>query len=201
MSKLKEKLNSLLEQEGRGAKTRLAKFLGVPRNYPSRWIGSDDYGVPRDQLPRIAEFFGVTVDYLLAEDGKEPLDRKIPVIGPASCGVPGEYYGDSMDYVYVPSGIYKKRLYAVTAEGDSMSPKINHGDIVICDPEQMPNNGDIVHYTVDGESGIKKIKFSEDGETIILLPINTNGYEPIIYNMNNVHSYRFAKCVRLISSL
>jgi len=197
----REKLNALLNEMGRGAKTKLARHLGVPNNYITRWLSYDDYGVPRDQLPAIAKFLGVTIDYLLDESQEVPLTRKIPVIGRASCGVPNGYYSDDIDYIDVPATVYRKGAYGVRAEGDSMSPRISNGDIVICDPDAEPNNGDIVHYTIADESGIKKMKLSEDGRTLVLLPLNPS-YEPITVILDDVRGdIRLSKCTNVIASL
>jgi len=195
-----EKLRTLLDKEGRGAQARLAKYLNVPRNYISRWVNDPKYGVPRDQIPKIANYFGVSSDYLLSDDAKMPLSRKIPIIGRASCGVPGEYYTDEVEYMEVPMTMYSDGAYAVAAEGDSMSPKINDGDIVICNNTENIASGDVVHYTIDGESGIKKIKISDNGETIMLIPFNTT-YDPIIVSNLEKHTISMSRCSHTISKL
>jgi len=193
------KLKALLEKEDYGAGARLAEYLGVPRNYISRWAkGVSRYKIPKELLPKIAKFFGVPLDYFFEDTDKISV-KLIPFIGKASCGVPMEYVYDASEYLPVPSNL-GDHLYAIEAEGDSMSPKIKSGDLVLCDMDKEVKDSDIVHYTVDGDSGIKKIKFTGSG--IMLIPLNPN-YEPIFYSDDQLKhlTNKFVKCVRVIASL
>lgn len=83
--------------------------------------------------------------------------KLIPLIGRSSCGIPKEYELNGYEPVPIAGKMYKQGMYALEADGESMSPKINHGDIVFCNPNQVIDNGKIVHYFLNGESGIKKI--------------------------------------------
>ncbi|MFY4785983.1 S24 family peptidase, partial [Aliarcobacter butzleri] len=87
--------------------------------------------------------------------------------------IPKEYDLNGYDPIPVPIDIYREGMYCVVADGDSMSPKINNGDIVYCDPQKQIDSGNIVHYWIDGESGIKRYKINEAGTIITLIPINT----------------------------
>ena len=194
-----KKLKSLLEQEGRGAGTRLAEYLGVPRNYVSRWAkGVSRYQIPKEYLPKIAQFFGVPIEYFFDTDNKVRV-KLVPFIGKASCGVPNEYVYEANEFIPIPS-TFGDHIYAVEAEGDSMSPKINEGDVVLCDMDKEVRDGDIVHYTIDNESGIKKIKFTDNG--VVLLPLNEK-YSPIIYTNDQLEHipFRITKCTRVFKDL
>ena len=195
-----EKLKKMLDDAGRGSKTKLASYLGVPRNYPTRWIEYEDYGIPRDKISQIAKFFNVTTDYLLDDKQDEPTTRKIPLVGEASCGVPIEYYSDSLEYIDIPATIYNKTMYAVTAQGDSMNPKISNGDIVICDLDASVETGNIVHYSINGESGIKKIKMNNATGTLTLQPLNPS-YDMIMYADDEIEKIKIARCIKVIASL
>jgi len=85
-------------------------------------------------------------------------------------------------------------MYAVEAEGDSMSPKINDGDIVYCCANQIIDSGKIVHYSLNGESGIKRYKINETGTIISLIPINSD-YEIISLHCNDTFDLRMARVV------
>ena len=82
-----------------------------------------------------------------------------------------------------------------------MSPNISDKDIVICDTSKPPSDNKLVHYTFEGESGIKRIKHQVDG-SIILLPDNRD-YVPIIIpkEKNNHHFLRLARCVQVSKNL
>lgn len=71
--------------------------------------------------------------------------------------------------------IYEDEIYPITALDNSMSPKIKHGDIVYCHPSETIAHGNIVFYSINGKSGIKRLEIKEDN-TINLVPLNL-GYE------------------------
>lgn len=198
-----EKLAMLIDEMGRGAQRRLAEHLGENPVNVNRWV-KGTRPIPQKRLKDIAKFFGVSVDYLLDDDQTVPLSRFIPLIGEASCGVPmNSFYENADEWLPVPSELAGEGVYAVRAYGESMSPKIRHGDIVICDKEAEVRNGDIVHYTVDNsESGIKKILFSEDGMTVTLIPLNTDceNCNPITINLDT-HSLHVSKCKKVLADL
>lgn len=197
--KAEDKLNELIESGGRGTATKLAEYLKVPRGYISRWA-SGTYRIPREQLPKIANFFGVDVSIFLVDDDKKTGVKMIPFIGKASCGVPSEYAYDTYDTLVPVPISFGDNIYYVEAEGDSMFPKIKNGDWVMCDLDKAIENGNIVHFTIDGESGIKVYKETRDG--IYLVPINTE-YQPTFYTFDELKSLqaRFAKCVSITSRL
>ncbi len=200
--KINKKLELLLQELGRGAQRRLAEYLGENPVNVNRWV-KGTRPIPQEKLKKVANFFGVTVDYLLDESKDTPTIRYIPMIGKASCGVPTNYHYEDVEWIPVPAYLGREGVYAIVAEGDSMLPKIHNGDEVICDKNAQVNNGDIVHYTIDDEeSGIKKIKFSSDGEKITLMPLNLDceNYEPIIVDLNK-HTVRFSKCIKVMANL
>jgi repressor LexA len=196
---MEEKLGKLLEEKGRGAASQLAEYLEVPRNYITRWVKDEKYNFPYEYVNEIAKFFNVAPSYFLEEDDKIPLTHYLPVIGEASCGVPtNHFYYQDYDKIPVPAELYREGRYAVKAVGDSMLPRINPGDIVICDVNMHIDNGNIVNYTLNGESGIKKLITDENNKPIMLMPLNDK-YPPIpIKESDNL---RMAKCFKVISSL
>lgn len=193
-----KKLLELVKNSPRGTATKLAEYLGVPRMYISKWtVQAPRYRIPKEYLPKIAKFFKVPLEYFFEDDIKSI--KLVPKIGKASCGVPLEYVYEADEYVPVSVSTSGEE-YVVEAEGDSMSPKINEGDEVLCDIQVDVKSGDIVHYTINGESGIKKIKFLENG--IMLIPINPN-YEPKFYSNEELENgnARFVRCKKVISNL
>lgn len=113
-----------------------------------------------------------------------------PFIGKASCGVPTTYYYEDVEMLPAPESSGKNAYY-VEADGNSMSPRINDGDLIMCDPDVEVNHGDIVHFTWDGENGIKK--YLNVGGTVMLQPLNSE-YHPII--VTDAYELNMVKCVR-----
>jgi SOS-response transcriptional repressor LexA len=177
---------------------KLAKELGESEINISRWLKDDENDVnfrriPFDVLIKIAEKLNVTTDYILDSDNTIPTTF-VPLIGKSSCGKPKEYDLNGFEPISIPADMYKSGMYALEADGDSMSPKINDGDIVYCCPNQQIDNGNIVHYWLGGESGIKKYKINEQGTQITLLPLNTD-YDVISINWSENVDLMMAKVV------
>ena len=195
----KNKLEKLLKEKGRGSYTRLAEYLNVPRNYITRWAKDSNYGFPYDYTPKIAKFFNVPVEYFFEKEEENiPLTRYLPIIGEASCGVPtNHYYGENVEYYPVSNDLYSNERYLIKAVGDSMLPRIKDGDLVLCDASMIVENGDIVHYTLNGESGIKKL-IKNENNAIMLMPLNTD-YTPIAITQND--ELKVAKCIKVIADL
>ena len=190
-----EKLNQLLEEYGRGAKARLAKYLKVPPVYVTRWVTDERYKIPRDMIIKIEDFFNQPTGFLLTDNIAKV--KYIPLIGIASCGVPNIAYNDSTEYIPVSSDLAREGVYAVTADGDSMLPKIPHGSIVICDKNMPCENGNIVHYTtIDGESGLKKYLIDDKG-VVTLMPLNSD-FTPIMCDKKDL---RCARAFKIVSDL
>jgi len=70
-----KKLQILLENEGRGSKARLAKFLKVPPVYVTRWVTDEKYGIPKNQIRDIEQFYNLQPGYLLS---KSPVVFRLP---------------------------------------------------------------------------------------------------------------------------
>lgn len=55
-------------------------------------------------------------------------------------------------YTYINEKDWNASLYAIIADGDSMSPDIKNGDEVIDSPNSDILSGDIVHYQIGVEA-------------------------------------------------
>jgi SOS-response transcriptional repressor LexA len=203
-----EKIKKLMEAQNisnadlaRAIFDEIRDINAVPSKYRTR---ISDYlkgkaNIPLEILKKIANYFNVDILYLLdMEDDKIPLTRYLPIIGSASCGVPQKQYFDEVEMYPVSDDIYKDTRYLVKADGDSMLPKIKHGDLVLCDTNLNVDNNDIVHYTINNdESGIKKAIY-KDNKIVMLMPTNSE-FSPIIIGENDI--VRVAKCIKVISDL
>lgn len=199
--KTHEKLKMLLKEKGRGSQAELARILNEDKGFVSRWV-SGKQEIPKNKMKIVAEFLNVTMDYLYDDNQDIPLNRYIPMIGKASCGVPTSHYYENAEYIACPMDVDASSAYAVEAFGDSMHPTIADGETVVCDTKKPPIDNSIVHYTYDGESGIKRLKRQKDG-SIILLPDNPNceGCEPIIIPKDAASDLYIARCTKVFKSL
>ena len=73
-----------------------------------------------------------------------PSFARIPLLSCVQAGTPTDH-GDLCydEFVEVP-GSLPKGCYALRVTGDSMSPLIDHGDIVVVDPNRWPKPGDCI---------------------------------------------------------
>jgi len=194
----KQKLKHLLDDAGRGAKTRLAKHLDISPVYITRYAEDiyDDVSMPSKLFKKTAEFFGIDPLYFLdAKSDKMPV-KKIKIVGTASCGgidVSCEHCGGSANY---NGEFYTDKLYCVVANGDSMSPEIEDGDEIICDPDAKVQNGDMVHYTIGNESAIKIFVKDEDAYIVQFVPYNqSDTFKTRTFRLDDDVEVKIAKVV------
>lgn len=71
--------------------------------------------------------------------------RDIPILGSAECGQDGVFTlntGDPIDFVRRPPGQATRRgIYCIYAQGSSMEPAYEAGDLIYVDPHQPPKPG------------------------------------------------------------
>jgi len=121
-------------------------------------------------------------DYQILTDS--PSGQKIVYLnlyGLAQCGKSGSILDDEpIEKIPVPITILRfppNEAFLVKAKGDSMSPKIHEGDLVIAKKTSDADNGSMVVCINNGEALIKRIQKEED--KIILISSNPS-YEPFL---------------------
>jgi len=127
---------------------------------------------PNNKLSAIAKQLNINSSAFFADNENKIQIKQVKVIGSASCGDPvTDTYQLNDEFVYVPLDIYEDGAYAIRCCGDSMSPEIEDGDVVVCS-KTKPINGDIVHYKLHNEEAIKIYFKDEDSYTLQLIPYN-----------------------------
>jgi repressor LexA len=120
------------------------------------------------------------MDYQVLADSPEKKITYINLYGLAQCGPKGSILnGNPIDRIPIASqilGFSSLDAFMVKARGDSMSPKINNGDLVIAKKAKNAENGSTVVCINDGEALIKKI---QKGKETILVSANPS-YEPFV---------------------
>lgn len=145
----------------------------------------------QDKLQRIADYFGVSIEYLMT--GEEKISNfqsphpYIPILGKVIAGVPVEAVEDVIGKIQINENLAKTgNFFALEVKGDSMQPRLQEGDIVVVKEQADVESGQIAIICVNGdEYTIKKIKKSESG--ITLIPFNP-AYEPIFYSNEEIES-------------
>lgn len=181
----------------------IAKGIGVSLDTVKSWTRTGSTTSPDEgNIKALAKFLQCKIEDI-AEIDKEFKNLSIikaydrPIIGEASCGVPTTYYYDYGEYEMESAPEWAgERAYYIKADGDSMEPDIMNGSLVLCDPDAEVIEGKFVHYTWDGENGIKKY-INLNGQ-VILQPINQN-HPPIL--VTDAYELRMVRCVFVGKSL
>ena len=137
-------------------------------------------------MRRIADYFSVSVDYLMGRDyvdSSAPPATKgvwVPVLGYVVAGMPLEAVEEILDYEEITLEMAAQgEHFGLVIKGDSMAPNILQDDIVIVRKQSAAESGDVCVVLVNGEEAtVKRVKRTPDG--IMLIPNNTN-YEPMLY--------------------
>ena len=188
----------------------LAKIFNVSKQTVSNWERGER--VPdADTITKLANFFGVTTDYLLGNDTNtvktddtdlfnlkgdvkflkkihESEMVKIPVLGVIKAGIPMYAEENIIDYEYVHQEelMQGENYFYLQVKGDSMiNARIFEGDRVLIKKQSyIEKNGDIMAVRVNGdEATLKRIYKKDNG--IMLLSENSK-YEPMFYSSKDL---------------
>lgn len=145
-------------------------------------------------LNKLADFFGVSLDYLLKEDNdKEEFETidistqfiPVPIVGEIRAGQPILAEDNIQGYIPVlKSGLkLDGEYFALKVKGDSMNLEFNEGSTLIVEKTPCIENGQIGVVRIDGlEATVKKIVLND--EMITLIPMSSNPIHiPQMYNM------------------
>ena len=165
---------------------KVSKATGIAQSTFSDW--KSGRSVPKaDKLKKIADFFGVSVSYLLDGECEFFGDLRahrafgakcaVPIIGEIRAGSPIITNETLIGYESADIDSAEDYFYLRVC-GDSMKNiGMVDGSIVLFHKQQYAENGDIVACLVGGESATVK-RFRRDHKKIHLLPENED-YEPI----------------------
>ena len=167
-----------MERDGIDRK-RLAEAIQEPYSSVVGWINGSTY--PRiDKIEKMARYFNISKADLVEprSTSKDVRSIRIPVFGMVAAGNPIEAIENIRDHIDIPSdwnGDYRGFI----VHGDSMSPRILDGDILVVRRQDDAESGDIVVAMTDDGATVKKlIKHSDH---ITLQPFNPS-YEPMYFS-------------------
>lgn len=177
----------------------LAEMLGIPvRTYRSYEHGERDIGTAL--LLNICKTLGVSSDFLLGRDQPadsieaEPQENiyQIPIYETVAAGF-GAYASDSI-CGYMPLFIATKeeaeQTMVIRVRGDSMYPVIPDGSRVQVHRQNYADNGQIVVMLIDGEEGVLKRYYLDDGRGEVRLESYNPTYPPRIFRGADIERLR-----------
>lgn len=182
----------------REAKNMTQEELGAACGITKQSIFKYESGIitniPLDRLEKIASALDVTPAYLMGwkeaantPPGFQPIPpmTEVPLVGRIACGDPILAEENVEDMVSVPAAW--RATFTLICHGDSMSPRIQDGDLVAIRMQPEVENGEIAAVRIENEATLKRVYLHDD--YIELRPENP-AFASIIHRrdeMNNVH--------------
>jgi repressor LexA len=167
MANLSNRIKELRAERG-FSQQRLADLLRVSKSS----INMYERGQREPSLETLgfmAEFFGVDMDFLIGKgDFRSKSDwlaqnaakagetAELPVLGSVSAGFGVLAAENVVGYEPAESRFADGEHFYLKVKGDSMSPKIEDGDLVLVRRQTSVDSGAIAVVIVDGEDGVLK---------------------------------------------
>ena len=177
-----------LREQSKLSQKELGAALGLSRSA----VGMYEQGkrIPDlETLERIADYFNISISELTKQNTNiesRPKDKGwIPVLGYAAAGIPIEAIENVLDWEQIdPHLLDSAEYFALEIKGDSMSPRIQEGDIVIVRVQPDIESGEIGIVQVNGDEATCKI-VCKYRDQLTLKSINP-AYGPLRYSINEM---------------
>ena len=168
------------------SQAELAKKLNISRS--SIGMFESNARTPTtDTLVRYAQFFNVSIDYLMGTSQNSNAEKyTIPVYASISCGNPFVADEDIYDFEDIDIALKSQgEHFGLLCRGNSMSPEFKDGDVAIIRKQSNIESGDIAAVRINGdEATLKIVKKSEQG--ITLVAINPDVFLPRFYSNEEI---------------
>jgi repressor LexA len=162
----------LLQRE---KKTRnvLSVDTGISSGLISDWVARKK-SPSSNNIKKLAAYFNVSADYLLGlrdseggwlENNGAPAGGfgQVAVYGKVSAGNGALAANDIIGYEPAEEKFANENYFFLEVSGDSMSPKIDNGDIVLVKKQSSIDSGAVAVCLVDDEEGVvKKVVYSNN---------------------------------------
>lgn len=158
-----------LMREKKISNVDLAEATGVSPQAVWQWVHGKAFPKP-DIQKVVASFLNVSVRFLLyGETLDNPLLKNLPVKGTAKLGTTENFFVD-LEYPvgfgdgYIPFPTKDQDAYVLRCEGESMMPRIKHGEYVVIEPNRQANPGDeVLVIDKSGRVMVKIWMYTRDG--------------------------------------
>ena len=183
----RERIIQLVTDYCNGSQQEFADKVNLNKASVSQYINGKN--VPSNMTAtKIATTFHVNPEWVMGFDApmraKQPSVR-IPVLGRVAAGIPLDAIEEIIDWEEIPQEMAKNGEYfGLKIKGNSMSPRIQNGDVVIVRKQDDADTDDIVIALVNGNEGCcKKLKKTNTG--IMLISFNP-AYDPMVFDKSEI---------------
>lgn len=141
----------------------IAKIIGVTTSAYS-FYENEKRDMSPETVKILANFFGVSTDYLLGADNKNN-KRLLPVLGTVKAGYNYLAEENIIDYIEPHMNIGNPDDYfGLVVKGDSMAPLFDEGDYVVVHKQDDFESSKVCIVLINGdEATIKKVIKTNDG--------------------------------------
>lgn len=158
--------------------------LNIKEEYAEELVPEIENNIDLETINRKKERF--LEEYWIELTENEKLSQKfipIDVVGSVKCGSPAYAYKEVSSTLALPAKY--KGCYLLRADGNSMNKLFYDGELMVCCPNKVPHNNDIVvaYIPEHEEATCKKLKCKH--ETLELHPCSTIAYEIQRYDENS----------------
>ena len=181
----------------------LVSLTGIGKSSISTYI-SGEYEPKQRNIYKIAKALNVNEAWLMGAD--VPMGRDIAsvpkrgvtinVLGRVAAGIPIEAVTDIIDTEEITEEMARTgTFFGLKIHGDSMTPSICNGDIVIVRQQDDAENNEVIIATINGTDAVcKRLRKYRDG---IELLSNNPTYEPLCFTNEEI----VEKPVRIIGKV
>ncbi len=174
-----------------------AKRCSVSNAYISLIENGDTKSPTFETLNKLAKGMNIDINDLIkvmddetvvAVKARRSHGVRIPVLGRVIAGIPIEAIEEVIDYEEITEQMARTgEFFALQIKGNSMEPQMSEGDVVIVRKQDTIESGQIGIILVNGdEATVKKVLIKENG--IMLIPFNTDDYEPWFYDQYDIET-------------
>lgn len=180
-----ERLKKARNQKGITLKD-LGKLIGRSESVVQRYESGVISNLDNEIVAKLAEALSISPAYLMGwTDVNTVQTVDIPILGEIACGDPILAEENIIGtHTRVANKLPSGELFYLKATGDSMSPTIESGSLVLCRKQPDVENGEIAAVLVNGntEATLKKVR--KVNNNIVLEPVNRD-YDPYFVTEDN----------------
>ncbi len=193
--KTSEKIKQLRLSKGLSQEA-LGDIVGVKKAAINKYETGRVVNIKRSTLQKLADALDVMPADLLDDDEAIDANRQmgfskgvsIPVLSTVVAGMPVDAYEDILGYEEITQELAATgTFFCLKVKGDSMSPVLQEGDMLVVRQQPDVESGDIAIVKIGNDTAtVKKVQKQKSG--ILLVAFNQAVYESQFYTNEEIES-------------